>query len=311
MARVAHTERLPATGEGTRAGPFGAAEWGLLAATALMWGSGYLFVAIGLESLSPGAVTFLRVVLGTALLACVPAARHAGIAPADRPRLLLLGVLWLALPLTLFPIAQQWVSSAVAGMITGAQPIFAAAIAALLLRRAPGLRQLAGMALGFAGVVAIAWSAAAGGKGGSTAAGMALVLVAVACYALAANLAVPLQQRYGSLPVILRALAVALVLTAPLGAIGLADSSPSARSLAAMLPLGLLATGAGYVAFATLVGRAGASRGAVAIYFVPVVALALGVALQGDEVGPLALAGTAVVVAGAWATGGARRAART
>lgn len=293
------TERLITTSPGTRTQAFGLRDWALLGTTALMWGSAYLFIEIGLEGLEPTAIAFVRIALGVALLAALPAARQGRVVGTDRARVALLGALWLAVPLTLFPIAQQWISSVVAGMITGAQPLFAAAIAAVLLRRLPGRKQALGLGLGFAGVLAIVLSSADDG-GSNAVLGICLVLLAVACYALSTNVAVPLQQRYGSLAVILRSLAVALGLLLVPGLIGLAASTPSAGSLAAMLPLGLLSTGLGYVAFTTLVGRVGATRGAVAIYFVPVVAIALGVILRGEGAGAPALAGTAAVLAGAW-----------
>ena len=296
------TERLITTAPGSRAQAFAARDWALLVATALIWGSAYLLIEIGLEGLEPTAIAFVRVALGAALLAAIPAARRGAIAGRDRSRVALLGVLWLALPLTLFPVAQQWVSSVVAGMITGAQPLFAAAIAVALLGTLPPRRQRLGLALGFAGVVAIVLSSAEGG-GSDRALGIALVVVAVASYALSTNIAVPLQQRYGSLAVILRALLVAAALLAIPGAIGLAASDPTAGSAAAMLPLGLLCTGLGYVCFTALVGRVGATRGAVAIYFVPVVAIGLGVTLRGEHADAAAIAGTAAVLAGAWLTG--------
>ncbi len=295
------SERLITTDEGSWAEAFEARDWLLLAATAAIWGSAYILIEIGLEGLEPTAISFVRVALGAAALAAIPAARRASVAGRDRARLALLGALWLALPLTLFPIAQQWVSSVVAGMITGAQPLFAAAIAAALLRRLPGRRQAVGLGLGFAGVIAIVLSTAAD-DGSDEALGIGLVLVAVACYALSTNIAVPLQQRYGSLVVILRALVVALGLLAVPGVIGLAASEPDAASLAAMVPLGLLCTGLGYVTFTALVGRVGATRGAVAIYFVPVIAIVLGVVFRGEGAGAVALAGTAAVLAGAWLT---------
>ncbi len=272
-----------------------------------MWGSAYLFIEIGLEGLEPTAIALVRVALGAAFLAAIPAARHAAIARHDRARIALLGALWLAVPLTLYPVAQQWVSSATAGMITGAQPLIAATIATALLRRAPTSRQIVGLLLGFAGVVAIVTASASGG-GANNLLGTLLVLVAVCCYSLSTNVAVPLQQRYGSLPVILRALAVALALLAVPGAIGLAGSSFGGGSALAMLPLGLLSTGAGYVTFTVLLGRAGATRGAVAIYFVPVVAIALGALFQDESVAAVALLGTVAVLGGAWATSAAGRA---
>ena len=106
-------------------------------------------------------------------------------------------------PLLLFPIGQQWIDSSLAGMVNGAVPIFAAVTAAILLRRLPAGRQLAGIAIGFLGVVGVLWPATRDAD--ATALGASLVLLAVLCYGVAVNLAVPLQQRYGALPVLVRA----------------------------------------------------------------------------------------------------------
>jgi drug/metabolite transporter (DMT)-like permease len=48
------------------------------------------------------------------------------------------------------------------------------------------------------------------------------------------------------------------------------------------------------------VGRVGGPRGSIAIYFTPIVALALGVVVRGEDVAAVAVAGSALVVAGAW-----------
>jgi drug/metabolite transporter (DMT)-like permease len=48
----------------------------------------------------------------------------------------------------------------------------------------------------------------------------------------------------------------------------------------AMLLLGILGTGLAFVPMTTLVGRIGGPRGAVATYFIPVVAIVLGVLLE-------------------------------
>jgi len=68
-----------------------------------------------------------------------------------------------------------------------------------------------------------------------------------------------------------------------------------------MVALGVLSTGLAFAAFITLIGRVG-PRGSVAVYFIPVVAIGVGVALAGDSVAPLSLAGTALVLIGAWLT---------
>jgi drug/metabolite transporter (DMT)-like permease len=239
-------------------------------------------------------------------VSCLPQAQGEPVSASDRPRLAVLGVLWLALPLTLYPIAQRHLNSSAAGMITGSQPLMAAAVAAVLLRRRPTSAAASGLTVGFAGVVLVV-SASTTGGGGAGVDGAILILIAVACYAVSTNLAVPLQQRYGAIAVIRRALQVAFALLAIPGVIALTMSSPTLGSLAAMVPLGALSTGAGYLTFATLVGRAGATRGAVAIYLVPVVAIALGALFRGEHVGALALAGAALVTVGAVLVGRSRR----
>ena len=231
-----------------------------------------------------------------ALLWLVPAARRP-VAAADWPRLAALSVVWVAAPFTIFPIAQQWVNSALTGMLNGAMPIFAAGVATLLMRRVPRRVRLVGLVLGFAGVTVIARTSAA--QGASSAVGVALILVATLCYGVAVNLAVPLQRRYGSLPVVARMLALATAWTAPFGIVSLPGSSFGWPSLLAVLAVGLLGTAAAYLIMGTLVGRVGSVRASFITYLIPVVALFLGVLLRGDRVGTPAVAGVVLATAGA------------
>jgi drug/metabolite transporter (DMT)-like permease len=287
------------TGSGSRTEAFGVREWGLLAAIACIWGSSFLFIDLGLEALEPGVIALARVVLGVAALALVPAARRP-VPRQDRARVAFLGVIWAGLPLILFPVAQQWIDSSVAGMLNGAVPLAGAAWAVLLLHRPLPRVHAVGLLVGFAGVVAISWPQLAGSR--ATMLGASLVVLAVLLYGLAVNLAVPLQQRHGALPVLLRAQLAALVVLAPFGLWGLSGSRFAWGPVLAMLPLGVLGTGLAFVLMTVLVGRVGGPRGAVATYFIPVVAIALGVVFLGERVAPIALGGTALVVAGAWLT---------
>lgn len=292
-------QRLVETSEGTRAESFGAVEWGLLAATAVIWGSSFLFIEIGLEALRPGVVALARVALGAAAIVLIPGARRR-VQREDLPRIALLGVVWMAIPFVLFPTAQQWIDSAVAGMLNGAVPLTSTPIAALLLRRPPGPKQLAGLGIGFLGVVAI--TAPQVQAGTSTALGAALILAAICLYGLGLNMAVPLQQRYGALPVLLRSQVAALVLLVPFGLWHVPGSHWSLSSALAMVPLGALGTGLAFVAMVNLAGRAGATRGSIAIYFTPIVAVALGVLFRDERVTVVALAGVLLVIVGAWLT---------
>jgi drug/metabolite transporter (DMT)-like permease len=175
--------------------------------------------------------------------------------------------------------------------------MFTAALASVLLRRRPKRMQAIGLAIGLAGVVCV--GAPALGQEDSTMLGVALVIMAVLSYAIAINLSIPLQQRYGSVPLMTCALGVATVLVAPFGLASISGSHVHAGSLASVLVLGVFPSGLAFVAFTTLTGRVGATRGAVSNYFVPVVALLLGAVVRGEDVAKLAVLGAVLVVAGA------------
>lgn len=287
------------TSHGTSQDAFGVADWGLLSGIAVIWGSSFLFMAIGLEAFEPGVVTLARVVLGFAALSLVPRARRP-LERSDTPRIAALGLLWIAIPLTLFPIAQQWIDSSVAGMINGAVPITTAAWASLLLGVLPGRRQLSGITIGFVGVALIFLPELRDST--ATALGAGLAAVAVVLYGLCANMAVPLQQKYGALPVVLRAQMWSLLVVVPVGLAQIPGSNWEWDAALAMLPLGVLGTGLAYYFMATLVGRVGGTRGSIAIYFVPVVAILLGVLFRDETVEAIALTGMALVLLGAWVT---------
>jgi len=294
-----NNKALPTTSLGTHQDAFGAAEWGILSGVALIWGSSFVFMAIGLDAFNPGVVTLARVSLGALTLALIPKARS-GIQRQDLARVFVLGIIWIGIPLMIFPIAQQWIDSSVAGMLNGAVPITSAVFATIFLRRLPGWRQLLGIGIGFIGILAI--SAPELVDSSATALGTSLVVGAVVLYGLSTNLAVPLQHKYGALPVLLRAQLAAMVIVVPFGLIQIPGSTWAWSSAIAMIPLGVLGTGLAFVLMTTLVGRVGGPRGSVAIYFVPIVAIVLGVIVRDDAIEPIAVAGAALVLLGAWIT---------
>jgi len=278
------------------ASPHGA-DWLLLLGPGLIWGASFLFIAEGLQSVAPNGLTFARILVGFVTLGLAPSARRP-IAREDRGRVALLGLLWLALPLSMFPFAEQRVSSALTGMLNGANPLFVAIVAAAFSRRLPGRDVLLGLAVGLAGTVLVAWPSLR--LGGSSLDGVLLVLAGVTCYGFALNLARPLQQRSGALPVIWRAQAWALVMTAPLGLPELLRAHWTPGPLLSVLALGALGTGVAYVLLAVAAGRVGATRASATTFLIPGVALVLGALVRGERVAGLSILGGAVCVAGAW-----------
>lgn len=270
-------------------------DFALLVVPGIIWGASFLLIAEGLAAVEPNGVTFARIVVGFLTLSLFPSARKP-VARSDWAGTAGLGVLWLAFPLSMFPFAEQHVSSALTGMLNGAVPLFVAGVASLLAHRLPERGILTGIVVGFAGAVVMAIPALGGS---SSAFGISLIVLALISYGMALNLARPLQQRNGAVPVLWRALGVAAVLTAPLGLPAVLNGNWTTRSALAMLALGAGGTAIAQVLSATAAGRMGATKASVSAFFIPVVALGLGVLIRHETVATMSLVGAAICLLGA------------
>jgi drug/metabolite transporter (DMT)-like permease len=271
--------------------------WLLLVIPGLIWGASFLFIAESLRAIGPNGVTFVRICVGFSTLALFPAARKP-VARADWGAVAWLGVLWFAFPLSMFPFAEQRVSSALTGMLNGANPLFATLVAAFIARHAPSQGVTAGLAVGLVGTILMALPAL--NEGHSSAAGVGMILAALVSYGIALNVARSLQQKYGAVPVIWRAQALALILTAPLGIPDLLAAHWSPAPLLSLLALGAFGTAIANVLMASAAGRFGAARASGTTFLIPVVALVLGVAVRHEQVAVLSVAGGFVCLIGAW-----------
>ena len=292
-------ERLFSGVEAENSGHFDPRDWALFLGISLIWGSSFLFIAYALEGMTPGMITLGRVGLGAAVLGAMRmfGPTVGGIAPADRLRVVALSIIWVAIPFTLFPLAQQYINSAVTGLLNGGVPIFAAVVSTVFVKTAPKPVQMLGIAIGFAGIMAISLSS--GGGDSSEARGVLMVLAATVCYGFAMNLAAPLQRRYGAVTLMSSTLGLATLFVLPFGLWNLGDNDWGAVPVASVVFLGAVGTGLAYWIMSSLVGRVGAIRASFITYLIPVVSLVLGVLIRDDEVAGFALAGAVLTIGGA------------
>ncbi len=280
-------------------------DWALFASVSGIWGASFLFIDIGLDAMPPGLITLLRVGLGAAALALVPR-RRVKYGRSDLRRIVLLSVVWVAIPFTLFPIAEQHVSSSVAGLLNGGTPIFAATFAALIYHQRPSRAVLAGIGTGLVGVILI--SVPSIGEGSSQAFGVALIVLATVCYGFATTIVAPIQRAYGSINVMGTILALATIWTIPFGVWNLDEADFEWGPIVAVCVLGVVGTGLAYWIMGSLIARVGGTRASFITFVIPVVALFLGVTFRGDDVAALSIVGCGFVIAGALLAG---RGART
>jgi drug/metabolite transporter (DMT)-like permease len=272
-------------------------EWGLTGVIGLIWGSAFLWIAIGVDALSPGMVAFGRLSLGAGALAFFPRARRT-IAREDWLRIVAVAFFGNAIPGLFFAIAETELDSAVAGMLTAGAPVVSLVIAAIMLRRLPGSAQAVGISLGFVGILLMSLPSLRGADAAPQ--GVVLVLLAVLGYGISGNILVPLQQRYGGMAVTMWALIISSGMLLPLAAATWSDSEFRLASVLAVVILGVIGTGIVRSLSATLAGRAGAPRMSTTTYLIPVIAIVLGVIFRDETVEPIAILGVVIVLAGAY-----------
>ncbi len=277
--------------------PFAATHAVAMASVALMWGSSFLLIAVGGDHLAPALVALLRVAFGAATLALLPGARRP-VARAAWPGIAALGVVWMAAPFVLFAVAERSIDSALAGMVNASAPLFTAVVAAVWARALPRGRQVRGLLVGFAGVVLVCIPEL--GSHASGALGLGMVVLATLLYGIAFNLAGALERAHGALPVIWRAQLVALALLLLPGLEGAARSEFAWSSVIAVAVLGVFPTAVAFALFAGLAGSVGATRAALATYFLPAVAIALGAVFRDERVAAASLGGAVLIVLGAY-----------
>lgn len=261
------------------------AQFLLLAAT---WGSSFLFVAVGLEGLSPTQVVLARLVLGAAALAVIMAVTRRPLPrdPTLWAHLAVVALLLCVVPFLLFAWAQQQISSGLASIYNATTPLLTMLVALLALSdERPTQTRLTGLLLGFAGVLVVLgpWR----GVGPDTGlAGQAACLAATTCYGAAfVYLRRYVSGRGYDAPTLafgqVAVGAAVMLLAAPWIA-----SQPvqlSGRVVASTLLLGVAGTGLAYVWNNNIVAGWGATNASTVTYVTPLVGVLLGVVVLGER----------------------------
>ena len=280
-------------------------DWLLFVILGFMWGSSYLFIKIGVDAgLPPFTLITLRLLFGFLLLAAVVAIAREPLPrdPRTYGHLIVMGAVNIAIPFSLITWAELTVDSALAAILNAAVPLFVIVIAALFLRdERITANRLAGLVLGFIGVVILVGFDPAKLASGSLAGEIALIgsTISYACGAVYAK-----RNIHGLRPMIPAifqvgfALAIVTVLAflfeRPLDVV----SRITPEALFAVLWLGILGSGLAYLVFFRILGRWGATRTSMVAYLLPVFGIALGAFVLHEQIDARLVIGTALVIAG-------------
>ncbi len=275
-------------------------DWLVFFALGGMWGSSYLFIKIGVETLSPFTLIACRLGIGFALLAIVVALAREPLPRQPRVygHLIVMSIVSIVLPFSLITFAEQSVDSSLAAILNSTVPLFVIVIAAFFLHDEPiTVNRLVGLVVGFTGVVLLT---SGGLTGGGQVTGELALLGSAMAYAAGGVYA--RRNVRGLRPMIpaLFQVGFAFLISSILA---LVFERPFAGGLApqaafAVVWLGILGSGFAYLANFRLLAVWGATRTALVAYLLPVVGIALGVLVANERIDARVLAGTVLVIGG-------------
>lgn len=266
-----------------------------------MWGSSYLFIKIGVETITPLTLVTGRLFFGLLLLvAAVASARER--LPRERRmyrHLVVMSILNVVIPFFLITWAEQTTSSALAAILNATVPLFTIVFAASFLHDEPiTVNRVVGLAIGFVGVVVIV-SQRLVLDDGDIAGEIALIGSSIS-YGIGnvynrrnvrgLRPMIPALFQVGFAFAIVAVLA--LIFEKPL------ETEITRDGLFAMVWLGVLGSGFAYLAYFRILGEWGATRTSMVAYLLPIVGITLGVVVLGETVDARVLAGTALVIGG-------------
>ncbi|SAK78064.1 multidrug DMT transporter permease [Caballeronia hypogeia] len=287
---------------------------------AALWGGSFLFIRIGVTDFGVAPLMALRVGIGAIflllMLALRGSARQAFTTMRERAwPLLVVGVLNSAAPFCLFAYAELTLSAGVTSVINATTPLWGALVAFFWLNDRLTRMRVAGLAIGFAGVLALVWDQMfAQGASAAPVAPMATALAALAglaatlCYGIAASYTKKHLMGVDSLSVAAGTMSAATIVLAPFALVSWPAGAVSLHAWGAVLGLGVACTGVAYMMFFHLIAVAGPARAITVTFVIPIFGILWGALFLAERVSvAMAVACAIVLVGTALATGVVKR----
>lgn len=281
---------------------------------ALIWGASYLFIRIGVTQIPPFQLVFIRTGIAAIGLNVVVYSRGKRL-PTDWRSisdLLFLGIVNTVFPFALITWGETHIESNLASVLQGTTVLFTLVLAHFAFAdERITLRKIAGLVIGFLGVVILA-----GRNTGETSAsvsatlhllGQLAIIGSSLCYAIGGIYGrKALQNRLEPMVVSAGAMTVAAIITGIIAYLSPSFGGPAPVAfgqfepnvLGAVLALGLVNTFGAYLIYYSLLATLGAARTSMITYVIPVVGLALGALFLGEQVDFRLVIGALLILGG-------------
>ena len=266
--------------------------------TSSIWGSSFLMIKYSLEELNPSDIAIYRILIG-ALFINIFVRSKENIVKTDNIKIFIISFFWMALPFYMFGIAEQTITSSLAGLINGSTPIFVAFIAVVFYKLKVTKIQVLYIFTGFIGVGLISLSE--GINDVSFEIGFLYALIASISYGIAVNMVEPLIQKYDSLIVIKMviryAFVISLIMLGPTASFKL----PTVEvSLIPMLILGIGGTGIAFLTYYKLLESVGRISSSFVVYMIPIFSIFFGYQFLNEITNSIQFIGIGVILCSAF-----------
>jgi len=280
---------------------------------AALWGASFLFMRVAAPEFGPAPLMAARVVIASVFLLPLLLFKHGGRGmPAlrrDWRKLFALGVVNSALPFYLFAYAAVLVTAGYSSILNATTPLWGALVAWLWLRDRISGSGVAGLCLGFGGVVILVVgksSFAAGGAGLAIAA----CLLATFCYGVGANFTRRYLSGVDSLTLATGSQIAAMMVLAPIALVMWPARAPSLKAWLAVFALGIAGTGIAYILYFRLIRNVGPTRAISVTYLIPAFGMVWGSLFLHEAVTLPMIVGALVILLGIGLTTGTLKLSR-
>jgi drug/metabolite transporter (DMT)-like permease len=279
-------------------------DWLILLLLAVIWGGAFFFIGVAVRHVPPLTYVWLRLTIaaGGMWLYLRFTGQKAGLPREVWGSILLLAVLNNALPFVLIGWGEMHIASGLAAILNATTPIWGVLVAHFLTQdERMNPRKLAGVLLGFGGVVVMMGPSLLSSLGTGALAQLACVLASLV-YALAAVWArrfkkmglSPIGVTTGQLTAgALVMLPTSLIVDRPW-----THAMPPLGAWSAIAALALLCTAFAYVLYFRLIETSGATNAMLVTLLVPPVAILLGALFLGETLAPEDFAGLGLIALG-------------
>lgn len=284
-------------------------DWLLFAVIVVVGGSAFAMIRGAVETVPPAVVAVGRLWVGSVFLYVVMRRAGRRLPPffvaggqfrvhEEWRWMIAIGAISYMIPFLIFPWAQQFIESGLAGIYMAFMPIWTVALAFLFAGERLNARKIFGFALGFVGVIVLIGPGVIGEAMTTSIVAQFALLFATLGYAAGA---VVTRRAPHIKPRIFAAgtLIASSVITTP--ALLFAEwniSDWSVASVANIVGLGLGPTGFGGLLLIVLIQRTGAGFMALANYLTPLWAVAVGAAIFGERIGLNAFVALVIILGG-------------